>query len=346
MWEITELESIELISVIIPVYNVEQYLDRCMKSVLNQTYKELEIILVDDGSTDRSGIICDEYASKDSRVRVIHKRNEGLSAARNEGLNIARGKYIGFVDSDDWIAADMYFTLYKLIKNGNYDISVCGIVRTDEFENLEFDQNASVEKITEYTSTDFQKKILKVSTQDSNHYAVNKLYFRNVFQHARYPQGLIDEDVEGTFLAVLDSKYIIETSKVGYFYWVNSQSITTARFSKKQFDYLTICDRVHKIAQERCSEEIKGYAQLFRYRADFGILCKMSMLPKKDTAEFKTEKTELLSNLKKHYIKLMRASIPISRKILISCFCVNYEFSSTMMRLCADIFRKRISLRH
>lgn len=317
-----------------------------MKSVLNQTYEKLEIILVDDGSTDNSGIICDEYALKDGRVRVIHKSNEGLSSARNKGLDIARGEYIGFVDSDDWIAKDMYYTLYMLMKKGNYDISVCGIVRTDKFESTVCNRNELVEKISEYTSTEYQKKILKVNTQDSNHYAVNKLYSKNVFQYARYPKGLIDEDVEGTFLAVLDSKYIIETNKVGYFYWVNPQSITTERFSKKQFDYLTICDRVYQIAQDRCSDEIKAYAKLFRYRADFGILCKMSMLPKKDIIAFKTEKMELLNNLKKHYKKLMGSAIPISRKILISCFCLNYEFSSIMMRMCATIFRKRIFLRH
>lgn len=317
-----------------------------MESVLNQTYKNLEIILVDDGSTDRSGIICDEYASKDNRIRVIHQHNGGLSAARNVGLSIAKGEYIGFVDSDDWIAADMYSMLYKLIKKGSYDISVCGIIRTDGSPSTYFYTDSFIEKISKYSSLDFQKKILKVNTQDSNHYAVNKLYSKNVFQHARYPQGLIDEDVEGTFLAVLNSKHIIETNKVGYFYWINPQSITTARFSKKQFDYLIICDRVNRIAQERCSDEIKRYAQIFRYRADFGILCKMAMLPKRDTVEFKVEKAQLLNSLKKHYMELMRAPIPMNRKMLIICFCINYGLSSNIMRLCVDIFRKKISLRH
>lgn len=340
------MDNLELISVIIPVYNVEQYLVRCMNSVLNQTYKNLEIILVDDGSTDNSGIMCDEYAEKDSRVKVIHKSNGGLSSARNAGLDIAKGEYIGFVDSDDWISADMYSMLYELINRGNYDISICGIARTYDSQSNAFYEKSFIEKITEYSSIAFQKKILKVNTQDSNHYAVNKLYSKKVFKNARYPNGLIDEDVEGTFLAVLDSEYIIETNKVGYFYWVNPQSITTSRFSKKQFDYLIICDRVNRIAQERCCEEIKNYAQIFRDRADFGILCKMSMLPKQDTDDFIIEKTELINNLKKHYLKLMKASIPMSRKILISCFCINYAISSSMMRLCAEIFRKKISLRH
>lgn len=102
-----------LISIIVPIYNVELYLEKCIESIINQTYKNLEIILVDDGSTDSCGKICDEYAKKDNRIKVIHKINGGLSDARNKGMEIAKGKYIGFVDGDDYVASDMYETLYK-----------------------------------------------------------------------------------------------------------------------------------------------------------------------------------------------------------------------------------------
>lgn len=115
----------ELISIIVPVYNVEQYLDDCLVSILNQTYKNLEIILIDDGSTDNSGKICDEYAKKDSRIIVFHKENGGVSSARNAGLRIAKGIYIGFVDPDDWIAEDMYEVLYLNAKKYDTDVSVC-----------------------------------------------------------------------------------------------------------------------------------------------------------------------------------------------------------------------------
>ena len=107
-----------LISIIVPIYNVELYLEKCIESIINQTYKNLEIILVDDGSTDSCGKICDEYAKKDNRIKVIHKINGGLSDARNKGMEIAKGKYIGFVDGDDYVASDMYETLYKFsVKN-------------------------------------------------------------------------------------------------------------------------------------------------------------------------------------------------------------------------------------
>ena len=106
----------ELISIIVPVYNVEKYVEKCINSIINQTYKNLQIILVDDGSKDNSGKICDEFKLKDNRIEVIHKNNGGLSDARNAGLKLAKGDYIGFVDSDDYIEADMYETLYNLIK--------------------------------------------------------------------------------------------------------------------------------------------------------------------------------------------------------------------------------------
>ena len=119
------MKNIDLISIIIPVYNVEQYLSRCIDSVINQTYKNLEIILIDDGSTDDSGEICDEYALKDNRIKVMHKQNGGVSSARNEGLDISKGNYIGFIDSDDFIEKDMYEFLYDLLTKNNCDISCC-----------------------------------------------------------------------------------------------------------------------------------------------------------------------------------------------------------------------------
>ncbi len=115
------------ISIIVPVYKVEPYLRKCVDSILAQTFTDFEVILVDDGSPDNSGKICDEYASKDSRVRVIHKENGGLSSARNAGIDVARGKYLGFVDSDDYIEKDMYELLYDNIVKEQADLSICGI---------------------------------------------------------------------------------------------------------------------------------------------------------------------------------------------------------------------------
>ena len=136
----------DLISVIIPVYNVEKYLKKCLDSVINQTYKNLEIILVDDGSSDKSGLICDEYTKLDKRIKVVHKKNEGLSSARNTGLDIAKGKYISFIDSDDFVSIYMYEIMYKEIIKNNRDIV---IARHIYFKNKEpiFKDNRNIYSI-------------------------------------------------------------------------------------------------------------------------------------------------------------------------------------------------------
>lgn len=122
----------ELVSVIVAIYNVEQYLQQCITSLLNQTYKKLELILVDDGSLDRSGIICDEYAALDNRIKVIHKKNQGLGLARNSGLDMAKGVYVLYVDSDDWLAEDMIEKMVSAAKKRDADFVVCGFVRVNE----------------------------------------------------------------------------------------------------------------------------------------------------------------------------------------------------------------------
>lgn len=127
------ISKVELaISIIVPVYNVEKYLNRCLDSILNQTFTDFELILVDDGSTDNSGIICDEYKTKDNRIKVIHKENGGLSSARNAGLDIARGRYIGFVDSDDFISKDMYQILYNEAEKNKADMIMCEFKKVDK----------------------------------------------------------------------------------------------------------------------------------------------------------------------------------------------------------------------
>ena len=126
----------DLISVIIPVYNVDKYLERCIDSVIVQTYSNLEIILVDDGSNDDSGIICDRYAKFDDRIKVIHKKNGGVSSARNEGIKYCNGKYIGFVDSDDYIDSTMYEYLYNLLISNDADISCCDFFIINEGKNI------------------------------------------------------------------------------------------------------------------------------------------------------------------------------------------------------------------
>lgn len=332
------------ISIIVPVYKVEKYLDRCVESILNQTFTDFELILVDDGSPDNCPQMCDEWEKKDERIRVIHKENGGVSVARNVGLDNAKGNFIGFVDSDDWILPDMYQTLYELIENGKYDISICGIVRTIEEKYI--DTLRSSEEKYIYSKEEYLKKILKVKTQDSNHYPCNKLYRKEVMDNVKFPEGLsIGEDVESTFLAVVNSEKIIETKKVGYIYWLNLESATIAAFDAKQLDYIKICDRIVDIAKKRCTEDIVKYAQQFRYRASLGILCKMAISDISENFDKKFYEKKLVKELKEHYFVLLGNTMPLSRKVIMTCMCINYPITELFIGGVSRLFRHRIKLR-
>lgn len=181
----------DLITVIVPVYKVEKYLRRCVDSILAQTYTNLEIILVDDGSPDNCGKICDEYAAKDSRIKVIHQENGGLSAARNAGLDIATGDYIGFVDSDDYIAPDMYEKLYAALKESDADISICNFQKVDENGK----KLKTKEKIESGVLTNMQA-LTELQGKSGLCFIVawNKLYKSWVFDGVRFPVGRKCED--------------------------------------------------------------------------------------------------------------------------------------------------------
>lgn len=329
----------EKISIIIPVYNAEPYLKKCLESVTRQTYKNLEIILVDDGSTDASGSICDEYAKKDKRCIVIHKTNGGLSAARNTGLEITTGDYIGFVDSDDWIALDMYEILLSLCKTYCCDIAAGGIrevLKEQETERI------FKEDIRLYSQREYLMKFFRVNSQEPDHYAWNKLYRREVLRNVRYPEKLIDEDVEGTFRALLNAKKIVGTNKTLYFYRYTPDSITKKPFGKEQFDLITVWENVWRLSQKYCDKEMQYYAKVNRYRADFGILSKLAIknINKSELEIIEAKKADSLKSLKGHSLFLLKAPIPFNRKLIILLFCVNDNMTSKLMRACYKIKKK------
>ncbi|MBM7710553.1 glycosyltransferase family 2 protein [Enterococcus xiangfangensis] len=213
------------ISIIVPVYNVEKYLKKCVDSILAQTFTDFELILVDDGSPDNSGAICDQYAEQDSRVKVIHKENGGLSDARNAGIEVAKGKYLGFIDSDDYIAEDMYELLYNNIIREKADLSICGIY--DVYKDKE------PKILPEFREVCTKEKTIKMIL-DANLisvHAVNKLYKKTLFKNVRYPIGKITEDA-AVILEILDQceKIIIDATQK-YFYFHRDDSISSKNFS-------------------------------------------------------------------------------------------------------------------
>lgn len=177
------------ISVIVPVYKVEKYLNCCVDSILNQTFENFELILVDDGSPDDCGRICDEYAAKDNRVVVIHQKNQGLSCARNTGIEAARGRYLCFVDSDDYVAPDYCRVLYELLTESEADFSVCGVCR---FRDGDVPEPVDAEDPGRVSSGEF----LKMQLQRQSEFGVwNKLYRRELFEKISFVPGRLNEDV-------------------------------------------------------------------------------------------------------------------------------------------------------
>ena len=223
-----------LISVIVPIYNTELYLDKCMQSILNQTYRNLEIILVDDGSTDNSSQMCDLYAGKDSRIRVIHKENGGQSSARNVGLNVCTGDYISFVDSDDWIELDMYSTLVEQLEKHGVDLAVSG--RYDAYENSEVRRiGKQLGKNGVFSAYDILPQMALGQLSDFS--VCDKLHKRNLWENIRFPEGEIYEDFAVMYKVLLAAGSVFLCDKPLYTYYHRSNSTVTGGFREALIFY-------------------------------------------------------------------------------------------------------------
>ena len=220
------------ISVIVPVYKVEAFLDRCVQSIANQSYRNLEIILVDDGSPDNCPSMCDAWAEKDSRVKVIHKKNGGLSDARNAGMAIATGEFMGFVDSDDWIAPDMYQHLYDLLEADGSDIAACGI-------EMVWEDGTPSRLLTKsgccvLDQEDAMRAIIEEFWLKQPVWY--KLYKTALIRDIPFPVGKYHEDVFWSYQAVARAQKVSVSDKIGYYYFQRSGSIMGERYSLKRLD--------------------------------------------------------------------------------------------------------------
>jgi len=222
-----------MISIIIPVYNVEAYLNRCVRSVVNQTYPDLEIILVDDGSSDRCGTMCDEWAEKDSRIRVIHKKNGGLSDARNAGIENATGSYLGFVDGDDWIEKDMYQSLLETIITFGACVATGGLKRI--YENGFSRSYYVFDKPHCITGSEIIRSYLHQDEFSTS--ACDKLFDRSIFKTRRFPKGCLYEDTPVIFNIICSIDKIGVSGKALYNYFQRADSICGKRFSINKMDY-------------------------------------------------------------------------------------------------------------
>ena len=240
----------DLISVIIPVYKVEEYLCRCVDSVLAQTYTNMEIILVDDGSPDNCPVMCDEYARQDSRVKVIHQENAGLSGARNAGIDMAQGQWLAFVDSDDYLAADFLEQLYQACVDTDSSLSVCRW----EYVRGEAILEHGTGETRVYTG---REMLANLYVPDGAYFVVawNKLYRKELFEDIRYPLGRIHEDEATTYRIYDKVKKAAYVDRSLYGYFVTPVSITRG-FNPKRMDWVTA------VAERIDFFEEKGYTEL------------------------------------------------------------------------------------
>lgn len=228
-----------LVSVIIPVYNVEKYLNKCIQSVLNQTYKNLEIILVDDGSTDKSPLICEEFGKKDSRIKIIHKKNGGLSSARNIGIKKCHGEYVTFIDSDDYVDFKHIEILANAAIKFNVDIAISNIqVTTKKSAPQLNNQNYKVNLIS-------SKEVLRniLLEKDTSISANSKLYRKELFSNTHFPEGRLYEDNGCIHRIIMQCNKIAHCIVKSYYYYIHSNSITHSKFNIKKIDYITLVDQ-------------------------------------------------------------------------------------------------------
>lgn len=221
-----------LISVIVPVYKVEAYLPRCLDSILSQQVTDWEAILIDDGSPDRCGEICDDYAARDKRFHVIHQENAGLSAARNRGLEAAAGEYIAFVDSDDCLSKNYLYGLYAALTKTGSDIAECCFLPfSDQIPSVSFSDDCRV-----YRKEDAMRELIQEGTF---HQVVwNKLYRRSVLEGLTFPVGKYHEDEYFTWRTFFRAETVVKADFCGYYYFHRSDSISGSAFTRKRLDAL------------------------------------------------------------------------------------------------------------
>ena len=222
-----------LLSVIVPVYNVEQYLPECIESIINQEFRNLEIILINDGSPDRSPQICDSYAKKDRRIKVIHQANQGLSEARNIGIENATGEYVSFVDSDDIISRWMYSAMLKVAKENDLDLVSCGIIDFRDGEKI-IDKNERLN----YVIIDSREALSHYMYEkyDIHVISCNKIFRKSIFDDIRFQKGMLFEDFIPITQTIIRSGRMASMENKYYYYRKRSDSINGKQFISKDFD--------------------------------------------------------------------------------------------------------------
>lgn len=308
----------DLISIIIPVYRVEKYLKKCIESIINQSYKNLEIIIINDGSDDNSKAICETFAKKDNRIKVIHKENEGVSIARNKGLEEATGKYIAFIDSDDYVEKGYIEFLYNEIIKENADISICGTININEqgkilnksiqYENLLDSRQTLIELLNEkyYTSVVWAK-----------------MYKTEIAKKAIFDKNLkISEDLDYIYKILKYVKKVkVNTSKSLYYYLIRENSATTNRYNENWEKEINLSEQILLDLKKKEEKEILPYA--IRRYVRINYTCIMKVLRYNQENEIYLKLSNNIKKYLKEYLKSTKISIIEKIKTILALYFKN-----------------------
>ena len=314
------------VSVIVPVYQVKEYLEECILSICNQTLRDVEIIIIDDGSKDGSEILCDELAKQDARIKVIHQKNRGLSAARNVGIEIAKGEYISFIDSDDCISADFLEILYNLCKETNSEISAVSYRRIDQNSKKEYLKKVSYDE----TIRIFDRKqalIEHLITTSIDVIACNKMYKKEIFNNIRYPDGMLFEDMLTTYRLINEANRIAFVKAPLYCYRKRNGSIGNSVFKKSWYG---MSDAIESAYGFVCRQSGKSDDLICAY-----MKWKMAFVNKLILFKVDDEKTvtEIQNIIKKEFFTIIKNKrLELQRKIELILFAYSYKIYSYVYR--------------
>ncbi len=327
-------DNMDLVSVIVPAYNVGRYVKRCLDTIVGQTYRNIEILVIDDGSTDETGRICDEIARTDERICVIHQANQGLSGARNTGLDHAKGSYVLFVDSDDWINKDMVRFLHSLAKEYNAQIAACGTEVVDDNGHVAYHLD-DLEEIKVFSKIEAMKEL--PHDQRIRNVAWNKLYSKSLFEATRFPVGMIFEDIATTYALVDKADCVVYSGKPLYYYYKSDTSILRSAFSAKWFDKVTAC-KMRADYYRTYYSGISQFPSLLYVNSVFNLLAKSYAERRKLSAYRGAIKQDLLSWIDHN----KSVQLPLSHKVSLAILGLSLPlYDATIGRIYLNALKRR-----
>lgn len=313
-----------LISVIVPIYNSEKYLEECIRSIFNQTYKNLEILLIDDGSTDNSGNICNKFSEEDNRIKVVHKRNCGIASARNCGILHSTGDYISFIDSDDCIASDFYEILLSVSQKYDADISI--IKETSKEDEIYIKHRIDNQCINIFKQKQAIKKLLDAKPF---HFEVwNRLYKKNIIKLNDFPHYYVGEDALATLEFFKRSKKIVFIDCPKYYYRPSETGVTRQKINDKKLDIIIVLDilleEIRKnypdLTYKMIAKKVYFYAHLIKQMLDSGY---------DDIKNYKM----MLNYIRNHIKEVYKGKYTVAQKIFVTMIAINPRITTSLINI-------------